>query len=248
MNKESEKLFSRHILLKGFGGGAQERLLSSKVCIIGCGGLGCGVLPYIIAAGVGEVVIIDQGGVELSNLQRQPLYRVDDIGVEKVDAAMSRLSGINNSTSIIPLQTFITPDNIGSIITSNFDLVIDCTDNFDVRYLLADHCWSNGIPLLSAAVLEFVGHILALINKNNNPCLRCLVSEPPVGYNKASDVGVFGPAVGVMGTLQAVEAVKMLAGIGDGLEREFLSIDFLSMRVHKMSREVDTGCKFCSKS
>ncbi len=246
MNKEKEVIFSRHILLKEFGVDAQKKLLDSKICVIGCGGLGCGALPYLVSAGVGDISIFDLGEVELSNLQRQVLYGLPEVGYEKASMAYSKLSQISHSSNIVHYEKIISKDNIAEFINNNYDLVLDCTDNFEVRYLLADYCWNNYIPLLSAAVLEFEGHIMSLVRSKGNPCLRCLMPEAPVNYNRAKDVGVFGPAVGVMGTLEAVEAVKMLTGVGQGLERSFLSFDFLSMRINKMSRDVNAECIFCS--
>ena len=248
MNKEKEDLFSRHILLNEFGIEAQKKLLDSKICVIGCGGLGCGSLPYLTSAGVGDISIFDLGEVELSNLQRQVLYGLSDVGKEKASTAYSKLSQISHSSNIVYYEEFITEDNILEFISNDYDLVLDCTDNFKVRYLLADYCWNNDIPLISAAVLEFEGHIMSFVRAKNNPCLRCLMPEAPVNYSTAKDVGVFGPAVGVMGTLEAVEAVKMLTGTGQGLERTFLSFDFLRMRINKMCRDINTECTFCSRN
>ncbi len=246
MNKEQTAIYSRHLLLSDFGREAQQRLLGAKVCVVGCGGLGCALLPYLVAAGTGEVTIIDQGEVELSNIQRQILYAKADVGSKKTEVAAAYLRRLGAGSVILPCELWLTPDNIVEAVSVESDLVVDCTDNFAVRYLLADYCWKNRIPLISAAVLEFDGHIMSMVRAGDNPCLRCLMPEEPVVYNKAKDVGVFGPAVGVMGTLQAVEAVKLLSGVGSGLESSFLSFNFLSMRVTKMQRERNPECGFCS--
>ena len=245
MNKEQEAVFSRHILLESFGRDAQQKLLQSRVCVVGCGGLGCGLLPYIVASGVGEIMLLDKGEVEVSNLQRQIMYGSDDVGREKARTIARKLLSMASVSTIISRECWISEDNISEVITADFDLIIDCTDNFEVRYLLADYCWNEHLPLLSAAVLEFEGHIMALVNSGDNPCLRCLMPEVPREYNRASNVGVFGPAVGVMGTLQAVEAVKMLTGVGEGLEKYLLALDFLNMRSRKLVREADPHCSFC---
>ncbi len=247
MNKEQTAIYSRQLLLRYFGADAQQRLLGSKVIVVGCGGLGCAALPYLVAAGTGEVTIIDQGKVELSNIQRQILYGKSDVGRIKTELAAEYLRRLGHDTIIQPLELWLAPDNIAEVISAKADLVLDCTDNFAVRYLLADYCWKQSIPLLSAAVLEFDGHIMSLVRAGDNPCLRCLMPDEPVKYNKAKDVGVLGPAVGVMGSLQAVEAVKFLAGVGSGLEASFLSLDFLSMRVNKMQRVRNPECSFCSR-
>ena len=246
MNKEKKAVFSRHILLSAFGAEAQQKVLESRVCVVGCGGLGCGLLPYIVASGVGEILLVDKGEVEASNLQRQIIYGPGDIGREKAVTTAAKLSAIAHSSRISFQECLLSAENIADVITADFDLVIDCTDNFEVRYLLADYCWQRQISLLSAAVLEFEGHIMALVNQGDNPCLRCLLPEVPTVYKRARDVGVFGPAVGVMGTLQAVEAVKMLSGVGEGLEKSLLALDFLNMRCSKLSREADPQCCFCA--
>ncbi len=247
MDVEQGEIFSRHILLEQFGKAAQEAVLKAKVCVVGCGGLGSGLLPYLVSSGVGQIQLVDSGEVEASNLQRQILYAPEEVGQSKVTAALARLEQINHSSELSGTNIYITSDNIAEVIGTGVDLVIDCTDNFQVRYLLADYCWNAAIPLLSAAILGFDGHIMSLLRAEDNPCLRCLVSAPPENYRRASEVGVFGPAVGVMGTLQANQALKILTGCGEILARRFLSFDFFSMRITIMERSVDPECSFCSK-
>lgn len=244
-NRDSR--YSRHLLLSEFSEESQKLLAQSRVVVIGAGGLGSVVLPYLCGSGVGEILVVDSDPLEEQNLHRQILYREPDVGINKALAAKNKLVYLNRESKITVIGEALTAVNIEQVMKYKFDLAIDCTDNFQVRYLLADWCWKYKIRLVTAAVLRWEGHLMSIIPDDTHPCLRCLMPKPPKNVPKASDVGVYGPAVGVLGCLQATEVIKQLAGLPGTLNRKLLTYDCLNNRSTLISRDKKPGC-VCSTS
>ncbi|MFD1467642.1 molybdopterin-synthase adenylyltransferase MoeB [Hymenobacter caeli] len=222
--------YSRHLLLPEIGTAGQLKLKAAKVLVIGCGGLGCPVLLYLAAAGVGTLGLLDFDTVAESNLQRQVLYATADVGRPKALAAAARLGAQNPFITLVPHQTALTTANALGLL-AGYDVVVDCSDNFATRYLVNDACVVLGKPLVYGAIFKFDGQV-AVFNYQNGPTYRCLYPEPPAPGEAPScaEIGVLGVLPGLVGTLQAAEVLKILAGIGEVLSGRLLVIDALGMR------------------
>jgi len=224
--------YDRQIKLKGFGIEAQDKLASAKVLVIGAGGLGCPVLQYLTAAGIGNIGIVDDDRVSLSNLHRQILYNSDDIGKLKTEAAFERLNAMNPEVQFSIVSERIIPKNAVTIV-SDYDVVVDCTDNFATRYLLDDVCRILEKPLIFGAIYQYEGQV-AVFNVRNKEGFtthyRNLFPEPPNPGEvpDCNEAGVLGVLPGVIGTLQATEAIKLMTGIGEPLINKLMTIDILS--------------------
>ncbi|MCY1662395.1 HesA/MoeB/ThiF family protein [Chryseobacterium sp. SL1] len=224
--------YDRQIKLQGFGIEAQDKLASAKVLVIGAGGLGCPVLQYLTAAGVGNIGIVDDDHVSLSNLHRQILYNSDDIGKLKTEAAFERLNAMNPEVQFRIVSERINPQNAVNIV-SEYDIIIDCTDNFATRYLLDDVCRILEKPLIFGAIYQYEGQI-AVFNVRNKEGFtthyRNLFPEPPNPGEvpDCNEAGVLGVLPGIIGTLQATEAIKLMTGIGEPLINQLMTFDILS--------------------
>ncbi|MEC3874366.1 HesA/MoeB/ThiF family protein [Chryseobacterium salviniae] len=224
--------YDRQIKLQGFGIEAQRKLTSARVLVIGAGGLGCPVLLYLTAAGVGNIGIVDEDHVSLSNLHRQILYTSDDIGKLKTEAAFERLSAMNPEVQFNSISTRITTENAVNII-SEYDVIIDCTDNFPTRYLLDDACRILEKPLVFGAIYQYEGQV-AVFNIRSKEGFathyRNLFPEPPEPGEvpDCNEAGVLGVLPGVIGTLQATEAIKLITGIGEALANKLMTINVLN--------------------
>lgn len=238
--------YSRHILLNEVGGEGQKKLLDSSAFVIGAGGLGSPALLYLAAAGVGRLGIVDCDIVELSNLQRQIIHGTGDIGISKVISAEEAIREINPDCEVKIFQERLSPANIHRML-KGYDVVLDGCDNFPTRFLVADFCRFESIPLVSAAVLQFEGQLMTILPGKGNPCYRCFLPEPPPPgmVPNCQEAGVLGAVVGVMGTLQAVEAIKVLLGIGNVLSNRLLVYDALECRFTMTKRIPDPGCPLC---
>ncbi|MDA0656990.1 MAG: molybdopterin-synthase adenylyltransferase MoeB [Proteobacteria bacterium] len=247
---ELQKLrYARHIALDEVGENGQSALLNARVLVIGAGGLGSPVLLYLAAAGVGTLGIVDFDSVELSNLQRQIVHGEETVGQAKVTSAVERLSDINPEIKIKPYRTRLTSDNAMKLI-EEYDLIVDGSDNFTTRYLLNDACYFAKKPLVSAALLRFDGQLStfkAFLPGDNHPCYRCLFPSPPAPGTvpRCEQAGIFGAVAGVMGTLQATEAIKELLGIGDGLSGKLILYDGLTARFTTLKVNRDADCPLC---
>lgn len=224
--------YDRQIKLQGFGIEAQDKLASAKVLVIGAGGLGCPVLQYLTAAGIGNIGIVDDDLVSLSNLHRQILYNSDDIGKLKTEAALERLNAMNPEVQFSIVSERIIPQNAVNII-SEYDIIIDCTDNFATRYLLDDVCRILEKPLIFGAIYQYEGQIVVFNVRNKEGFTthyRNLFPEPPNPGEvpDCNEAGVLGVLPGVIGTLQATEAIKLMTGIGEPLINKLMTIDILS--------------------
>jgi molybdopterin-synthase adenylyltransferase len=238
--------YSRHILLPEVGGTGQARLKASRVLVVGAGGLGSPLILYLAAAGVGTIGVIDADTVELSNLQRQVIHTTDRIGVPKVASAQTASAAINPLVRIEAHQGRIDASNALALV-QDYDLVCDGTDNFTTRFLVSDACVLAKKTLVSAAVLRFEGQLSVFKPHQGGPCYRCLYPEPPPPgvVPTCSEAGVFGAVTGVMGTLQATEALKELLGIGDSLAGRLLVWDALATRFRTIKLRPDPSCAAC---
>lgn len=245
-NSQIER-YSRHIILSEVGGIGQKKLLDSKVLIIGAGGLGSPLVLYLAAAGVGNITIIDDDYVELSNLQRQIAHDSNKIGQRKAESAVKLASAINPEITITPIVERFNHSNALDII-KNHDIVADGSDNFETRFLTADTCYFMKKTLVSAAILRFEGQIATWKGYNPSyPCYRCLFPDipPPDTTPTCSQAGIFGALAGTIGTIQAMEVIKEILEIGS-LTGKLLLVDSLYTEVKKIKVNIDKNCKLCS--
>ncbi len=236
--------YSRHLLLKEIGPTGQEKLAKARVFIVGAGGLGSAAILYLAAAGIGKIGLADSDQVELSNLQRQVIYSLEDLGTNKALSARQRAQWLNPNCRIEVFPERLTVKNISAVIRG-YDLVLDGSDNFPTRFLVADYCWLQKIPLVSAAVIRWEGQLLSVLPEKDFPCYRCFIPELPDQTPSCVDSGVLGPAVGVMGSLQAVETIKMLLGVGRPLTHHLQIYQALTGEFRLVKRPVDPDCPLC---
>lgn len=235
LNPDEVARYARHIVLAEIGGAGQQRLKAARVLVIGAGGLGSPVLSYLAAAGVGLLGVIDDDQVSLSNLQRQILHDTDTVGMAKTESATRALKRLNPHTRVVPHEMRLTADNAVDILTG-YDMVVDGSDNFETRYLLADTCETLKIPLVTAAVGRFDGSVTVLTPYEKNsegklyPGYRDLFPEPPPPglVPSCAEAGVVGALTGVIGTLQAMEVIKLITGAGEPLIGRLLLYDGLA--------------------
>ncbi len=239
--------YARHLVLPEVGEDGQEKLLNSRVLVIGAGGLGSPLLSYLAAAGVGTLGVIDDDDVDLSNLQRQILHDTSAIGEPKVRSARRRLTEINPEVEVIEHPERLTSENAIGII-EDYDLVADGSDNFATRYLVNDACFLAEKTLVSAAIMRFDGQITTFKAhmEGEHPCYRCLFGAQQQDIrNSCADVGVLGALAGTMGSLQAVEVIKELLGIGESLSGSLLLYDSLATTFRKIKTRRDPACELC---
>lgn len=224
----------------------QAGLRAGKVLVVGAGGLGSAALLYLAAAGVGRLGVVDGDAVELSNLQRQILHRTQDLGRRKVASAAESLTALNPHCRVETFDLRLNPDNVRALLPG-FAVVLDASDNFNTRFLLAEHCWQNQIPLVSAAATGWHGQLLVQMPGVDNPCYRCLVPEipPAAAVPASSQVGILGAVAGTLGCLQAVEALKLLLGLESDLDRRLLAYDGLKARFQSLARSKRPDCPVC---
>jgi sulfur-carrier protein adenylyltransferase/sulfurtransferase len=239
--------YSRHVLIPEVGEEGQLKLLDSKVLLIGAGGLGSPAGLYLAAAGVGTLGIIDADVVDSSNLQRQILHTVDRIGTPKVDSAEATIRALNPDVTVVKYADRLTSENVLDVITG-YDVIVDGTDNFPTRYLLNDASLVAGIPVVHGSIYQFEGSV-TVYKPHDGPCYRCQYPEPPPPELAPScaEGGVLGVLPGVVGTLQATEALKLVLGIGDPLVGRQLRYDALSMEFVELKMHRDPDCPVCSK-
>ncbi len=245
LNAERRRRYSRHLVIPEVGEPGQLKLLASKALMIGAGGLGSPSSLYLAAAGVGTIGIIDDDVVDASNLQRQVIHNTDRIGMPKSESARLTLTALNPDVEVIEYRERLTSDNIDRII-AGYDVIIDGTDNFPTRYLLNDASLIHKIPVVHASIFRFEGQ-LTVFKPFEGPCYRCLFPEPPPAELAPScaEGGVLGVLPGIMGTLQATEALKLLLGIGEPLVGRLLLVDALDMSFHEVQLRRDPNCPVC---
>ncbi|MEE8558866.1 MAG: molybdopterin-synthase adenylyltransferase MoeB [Myxococcota bacterium] len=246
-SREQFDRYKRHLLLDGVGAEGQERLLESKVLIVGAGGLGCPSALYLAAAGVGTLGIADFDRVDVSNLQRQILYGTRDVDRVKVEVAAERLAALNPDVQVERIEEKLEARNAESVV-DGFDVVLDGTDTFPSRYLLNDVCCWKEIPLVSGSIMRFEGQV-AVFDARRGPCYRCLFPEPPPPElaPNCAEAGVLGVLPGVVGTLQATEVLKLLLGTGEPLIGRLLVYDALAMEFRTFVVPKDPDCAVCGE-
>jgi sulfur-carrier protein adenylyltransferase/sulfurtransferase len=244
LSKDELIRYNRHLILPGFGKEAQEKLKSSRVLVIGAGGLGCPVLQYLTAAGVGTIGILDFDVVDESNLQRQVLYNTENIGKSKAEIATKKLTLQNPHLKFIIHNLKFSPENALEIIGS-YDLIVDGSDNFATRYLVNDACVIMKKPFVSGAIFKFEGQLSVFNYKNKDgikgPTYRCLYPEAPDPKDvpSCSEIGVLGVLPGIIGAMQANEAIKVITGIGEPLSGKLLTLDALTMQTNILKFSAD---------
>lgn len=247
LNAEQRNRYNRHIMLPEVGEAGQQKLLDSKVLLLGAGGLGSPAALYLAAAGVGTLGIIDMDVVDASNLQRQILHNIDRVGDRKVDSAKKTLTALNPDVRVVPYDVRLGADNVLDII-EGYDVIVDGTDNFPTRYLVNDASLLKRIPVVHGSIFRFEGQA-AVFDPYNGPCYRCMIPEPPPPELAPScaEAGVLGVLPGIIGSIQAMEAIKVLLGLGDTLAGRLLAYDALdqTFRVFKVNR--DPQCPACGE-
>lgn len=244
--------YARHLILREVGGVGQQKFLDAKVLVIGAGGLGSPLLMYLAAAGVGTLGIVDDDVVSLSNLQRQVLHDTPSVGRPKTESAREAIARLNPDVKVVVHNTRLTADNAAALI-ADYDLVADGTDNFETRFLVNDACYLGGKTLVSAAVGQFEGQLStykAHVRPGGErvyPCYRCIFpSPPPPGtVPTCQEAGILGAVTGVLGTLQAVEVLKEILGIGESMAGRLLIQDLLAGESRTVRVRPDDGCKLC---
>ncbi|MEP7324762.1 MAG: molybdopterin-synthase adenylyltransferase MoeB [Gemmatimonadota bacterium] len=237
--------YARHLMLPGVGVEGQRRLAAARVLVVGAGGLGSPVALYLAAAGVGTIGLVDHDAVDSSNLQRQILHGSADVGRSKVDSGVERLGDLNPDVNVIPLPVRLTRDNALDIIRE-YDIVVDGSDNFPTRYLVNDACVLLNQPNVYGSVFQFEGQA-SLFDARSGPCYRCLFAEPPPPglVPSCAEGGVLGVLPGIVGSIQALEALKWILGIGESLRGRLLLIDALTMKTRELQLRKDPDCPVC---
>ena len=247
MNDQQLLRYSRHILLDEIGIEGQERLRAASALIVGAGGLGCPAALYLAASGIGRLTLADPDAVDLTNLQRQILYRTDSVGTPKVEAARAALSALNPEVKIFPLQKQIDKEELQELL-ADIDVVLDCSDNFVTRQALNRACVKHRKPLVSGAAIRFDAQVAVFdLRQADAPCYACLYPEDgAVEEVQCSTMGVFAPLTGVVGALQAMEAAKLLTGAGETLNGRLLMIDAKHSGWRTVRVKRDPGCAVCA--
>lgn len=239
--------YARHLILDEVSDEGQEKLVAARVLVVGAGGLGSPVLMYLAAAGIGTLGVVDDDAVDLSNLQRQVIHSTANIGTPKVKSAIETLAAINPEIRVIPHQMRLTATNARAII-ADYDLVCDGSDNFATRYLLNDACYFDQKPLVAASLLRFEGQLSTFkAYDGKTPCYRCLFREPPPPdlVPRCEQAGILGSVAGVLGTLQATEAIKEILGLGRSMAGRLLIYDALEGMTRTINVPRDPACPLC---
>lgn len=246
LTSEQHQRYNRHLILEGFGIEGQERLLQSKVLLVGVGGLGSPVALYLAAAGVGTIGLVDGDQVSLTNLQRQVIHTTPDIGKPKVDSAEEKLKAINPDICIEKHELFLSEANALDLIRP-YDFVIDGSDNFATKYLVNDACVMLGKSFCIGGISKYSGQVMT--HRPDTACYRCLFPEPPemADVETCAIVGVLGSIAGMLGTVQATEAIKCLAGVGEPLYNTLLTFDALTMNWQRFDFPKNDDCALCGK-
>lgn len=245
--EERLERYSRHILLSDVGIEGQQKIFDAKVLIIGAGGLGSPIALYLAAAGVGTIGIADADTVDISNLQRQVIHFTGDLGQPKVESAANKMRAINPDVTVRTYHEFLLANNIRSILRE-YDFVIDGTDNFAAKFLINDACVLEGKPFSHGGILRFNGQTMTVL-PGSSACYRCVFHAPPPpgSVPTCSQAGVLGAVAGMLGTIQAVEALKFITGVGSLLTDTLLSFDAKTLDFRKVHFRRNAHCPICSK-
>ncbi|WP_168072962.1 molybdopterin-synthase adenylyltransferase MoeB [Caulobacter sp. SSI4214] len=240
---ESEvERYARHLVLREVGGPGQQKLKAARVLVVGAGGLGAPASLYLAAAGVGTIGLVDPDAVSLSNLQRQVLYATGDVGRPKVEAAVDRLEALNPHVRVEPHPVWFDAANADELV-ARYDLVLDGTDDFATRFAVSDACVARGKPLVSGALGRWAGQVGVFHGK---PCYRCLVPQVPPDAETCALVGVVGALAGIIGSMMALETVKLITGAGEPLSGKLLIHDALSAESRTVRIGADPHCPSCA--
>ena len=246
MTDEQLLRYSRHILLDALGIEGQERILATHALIVGAGGLGSPAALYLASAGIGKITLVDDDSVDFTNLQRQILHTQARVGMAKAESGRVALAAINPEIEIVPLQQRLSGEALDALVASA-DIVLDCTDNFATRHAINRACVHHRKPLVSGAAIRFDGQISVYDMRHGDaPCYHCLFPEgDDVEEVRCAVMGVFAPLTGIVGTMQAAEALKLAAGIGESLSGRLLLLDALEMEWRTVRFKKDAGCAVC---
>ena len=241
INFNQLKRFEKQIILKKIGIAGQKRIFSAKVLIIGLGGLGCPLITYLAASGVGKIGVVDFDKVEISNLNRQTLFNSNDIGKFKVLQVKKAIHRINKKIKVIAFKNKLTLKNINKIL-NNFDIICDGTDNFETRYLINDYCLKNKKILISSAISKFDGQMIKFDFRKKGPCYRCFMPSQPDFENNCQTDGIFSPVGGIMGSLQANEVLKTILNKKNNHSCNLLIFDALKTEFRKSKISINPKC------
>lgn len=244
---EELERYARHIVLREIGGGGQALLKQARVLVIGAGGIGSPAIQYLAAAGVGRLTIVDDDRVDLSNLQRQTLFETKDVGRSKSVVAAGRVEALNPSVEVLASQHRVDGGYVDDLVKGH-EAVLDGTDNFATRLLVADACQRHRVPLISAAVGEFEGQLGVFRGwEADKPCYRCFVGHDPEREGvSCAEQGVLGALTGVMGSLAALEVIRAIAPFGEDSAGKLLLVDALNLRFRTLTLPKDPGCPSCA--
>ncbi|MGA0570097.1 HesA/MoeB/ThiF family protein [Variovorax sp. VNK109] len=238
--------YSRHLLLDEFSEQSQERLLAARALVVGAGGLGSPVALYLAAAGVGHITVADHDTVDLTNLQRQIAHTEQRVGMAKAESVRQAMAGLNSGVEVRALTQRAEGPLLDGLVAS-VDIVLDCCDNFSTRHAVNAACVRHGKPLVSGAAIRFDAQVSVFDSRGGtSPCYACLFPpDEAFEETRCATMGVFAPLVGIVGAMQAAEAIKLLAGIGESLAGRLLMLDARSMSWHEMRAERQPGCPVC---
>jgi adenylyltransferase/sulfurtransferase len=245
LNTQQALRYSRQLMLPAMDFRGQEALLASSVLLIGMGGLGCAAAPYLVASGVGSITLVDDDIIDRSNLQRQILYREADIGLSKAGQAAASLSALNAEINIQALRQRLNSQDLAALVPQ-FSLVLDCTDNLTSRNAINAACVSAKVPLVSGAAIRFEGQVASFSMQGDSACYHCLSQLFGEQQLTCMEAGILSPVVGIIGTMQALEAVKILAGVGTPLYGKLQLFDGLTSQWRQFNLNKDSGCSVCS--
>ena len=248
-NEQQIERYSRHIILSEVGVEGQQKILNSKILVIGTGGLGAPAAMFLAAAGVGTIGLVDADKVDLSNLQRQIIHQTKDVGKLKVLSGKETINEMNPDVNVLTYHTFVNSTNIMDIIRDqDYDFIIDGTDNFSAKFLINDACVMAKKPFSHAGIIRFNGQLTTYIPDNDTACYRCMFKQPPPdgAVPTCREAGVLGVMGGVIGSIQATEALKHILGIGENLAGYLLHYDALAMEFRKIKIEKQSTCPVCS--
>jgi len=249
MDDQQLERYSRHILLPEIDTAGQTRLLQSKALLIGAGGLGSPAAIYLASSGVGQITICDDDDVDLSNLQRQIAHNSDRIGQNKADSVQAALHLINPDTTTIPIKQRLNREALLAAVT-DADVVLDASDNFSTRFMLNDACVKSRTPLVSGAAIRLSGQISVFRNDGGDtPCYRCLFDESTIADEEnCAQSGVFAPLTGIIGSMMAAEALKLLAPFGESLDNRLLTLNAATMEWRSLQLQKDPACPICANN
>jgi len=247
MNDEQLLRYSRQIMLPAFDVEGQQRLLDATVLIVGLGGLGSPVSMYLAAAGVGHLILVDDDSVDVSNLQRQIVHTEQSVGVSKVESAARTLAALNHETRITSINQRVDDDALAALLQQGVDLVVDACDNFSTRFMINRVCVKAGVPVVSGAAIRLEGQVAVFDSRrDNSPCYQCLYRGGDDEQMSCARNGVLAPLVGVIGSMQAIEAIKVLSGMGQDLAGRLLLFDALGSQWRELRLPRDPQCPVCS--